>query len=71
VTLRWDPNHKSAISGLRRVSKPGQRKYVASDGLPKVRGGLGTAFISTSKGMMTDRQARKAGVGGEVICEVW
>lgn len=71
VTLRWDPNHKPAISGLRRVSKPGQRAYVPATRLPKVRGGLGTAVVSTSKGLMTDRQARKENVGGEVICEVW
>jgi small subunit ribosomal protein S8 len=71
VTLRWDTNHRSAISGLRRVSKPGQRSYVPATRLPKVRGGLGTAVVSTSKGLMTDRQARKENVGGEVICEVW
>jgi small subunit ribosomal protein S8 len=71
ITLRWDPNHRSAISGLRRVSKPGQRAYVPATRLPKVRGGLGTAVVSTSKGLMTDRQARKENVGGEVICEVW
>lgn len=71
ITLRWDPNRKPAIAGLRRVSRPGQRAYKPADQLPKVRGGLGTAFISTSKGLMTDRQARKDGVGGEVICEVW
>ena len=53
------------------VAKPGQRRYVGSDQLPKVRGGLGTAIISTSKGVMTDRDARKQGVGGEVICEVF
>jgi small subunit ribosomal protein S8 len=71
LTLRWDANRKPAISGLRRVSKPGQRAYVPSDKLPRVRRGLGTAIISTSKGMMTDRDARKQGVGGEVVCEVW
>jgi small subunit ribosomal protein S8 len=71
LTLRWDANRRSAISGLRRVSKPGQRAYVAADKLPRVRRGLGTAFISTSRGIMTDRDARKHGVGGEVICEVW
>jgi small subunit ribosomal protein S8 len=71
LTLRWDTNHRSAISGLRRVSKPGQRAYVSADQLPKVRGGLGTAVVSTSKGLMTDRQARKDHVGGEVVCEVW
>jgi small subunit ribosomal protein S8 len=71
VTLRWDSNHRPAISGLRRVSKPGQRAYVPATKLPKVRGGLGTAVVSTSRGLMTDRQARKENVGGEVICEVW
>jgi small subunit ribosomal protein S8 len=71
LTLRWDANRKPAISGLRRVSKPGQRAYVPSDKLPRVRRGLGTAIISTSKGMMTDRAARKQGVGGEVVCEIW
>jgi len=71
VTLRWDTNHKPAISGLRRVSKPGQRSYVPATRLPRVRGGLGTAVVSTSKGLMTDRRARKENVGGEVICEVW
>jgi small subunit ribosomal protein S8 len=71
VTLRWDGQQKNAITGLRRVSKPGQRSYVGRDAVPKVRGGLGTAIVSTSKGIMTDREARKAGVGGEVICEVW
>lgn len=71
LTLRWDANRKPAIQGLRRVSKPGQRAYVPSDRLPRVRRGLGTAIISTSKGMMTDREARKLGVGGEVVCEIW
>jgi small subunit ribosomal protein S8 len=71
ITLRWDSNRRPAISGLRRVSKPGQRTYVPADQLPKVRRGLGTAIVSTSKGMMTDRAARKLGVGGEVVCEVW
>jgi small subunit ribosomal protein S8 len=71
LTLRWDASRRPAISGLRRVSKPGQRAYVSADSLPKVRRGLGTAIVSTSKGMMTDREARKQRVGGEVICEVW
>lgn len=71
LTLRWDGQHRSAITGIRRVSKPGQRAYVHNDKLPKVRGGLGTAIVSTSKGIMTDRDARKEGVGGEVLCEVW
>jgi small subunit ribosomal protein S8 len=71
LTLRWDTGHKAAITGIKRISTPGQRAYVHADGLPTVRGGLGTAIISTSKGLMTDKQARKAKVGGEVICEVW
>ncbi len=71
LALRWDPQNKSAISGIRRVSKPGQRAYAPSTDLKKVRGGLGIAIVSTSKGLMTDREARKQGVGGEIICEVW
>ncbi|MBI4508540.1 MAG: 30S ribosomal protein S8 [Deltaproteobacteria bacterium] len=71
ITLRWDQQNRAAICGLRRVSKPGQRNYVSADSIPRVRGGLGTAIVSTSKGVMTDRDARKAGVGGEVLCEVW
>ena len=71
VTLRWDHANRSAITGLRRVSKPGQRSYVGATNIPKVRGGMGTSVVSTSKGLMTDRQARKDGVGGEVVCEVW
>lgn len=71
VTLRWDAQNRPAISGVRRVSRPGQRLYVPKDQIKKVRGGLGVAILSTSKGLMTDRDARKAGVGGEVICEVW
>jgi small subunit ribosomal protein S8 len=71
ITLRWDAQHQPAISGVKRSSKPGQRWYVAKDAIPKIRGGLGTAVISTSKGLMTDREARKAGLGGEVMCEIW
>ncbi len=71
VTLRWDTQNRPAITGLRRVSKPGQRLHVPADSIPKVRGGLGTAIVSTSKGLLTDRQARKLGVGGEIVCEVW
>ena len=62
---------KSVISGLKRVSKPGLRKYAGADNMPKVLGGLGTAIVSTSKGIMTDRQAKAANVGGEVLCFVW
>jgi small subunit ribosomal protein S8 len=71
VTLRYDNRHKNAITGLKRVSKPGQRRYVGAKELPKVRNGLGISIISTSKGLMTDRKARELGVGGEVLCEVW
>lgn len=62
---------RPVIAGLKRVSRPGLRKYVDSDAIPRVLGGLGIAIISTSKGLMTDRQAREAGVGGEVLCEIW
>jgi len=61
----------SVIQGLKRISKPGIRKYVSSENLPRVRNGLGIAIISTSKGLMTDRKARELKVGGEVVCEVW
>src|SRR5690348_281401 len=71
VTLRYDNSSQSAISGLKRVSRPGQRKYANSKSLPKVRNGLGIAIVSTSRGVMTDRKARQLGVGGEVLCEVW
>lgn len=71
VTLRTDRLNRSPISGIRRVSRPGQRIYSSADELPKIRGGLGTSILSTPKGMMTDRDARKARVGGEVICQIW
>ena len=62
---------KSVIEGLKRVSTPGLRKYVDAKSLPRVLGGLGIAIISTSQGLMTDKQARQAKVGGEVLCEIW
>ena len=71
IELRYDNNNRNAIEGLRRVSRPGQRSYVRHQGLPKVRSGLGIAIVTTSKGVMTERQARKAGLGGELLCEVW
>ena len=71
VELRYGQNNKNAIQGLRRVSRPGQRRYVSKDQLPKVRSGLGVSILTTSRGLMTDRAARKAGLGGELICEVW
>lgn len=71
VTLRYDNRHNSAITGIKRISKPGQRHYVGATEVPRVRNGLGVAIISTSQGLMTDRKARALGVGGEVLCEVW
>jgi len=70
LTLRYTDN-ESAIQEIHRVSRPGQRKYVAHDELRKIRSGLGVAILSTSRGVMTDKTARKLKVGGEVICEVW
>ena len=71
VTLRYGTDNQSAIQTLRRVSRPGQRRYVGSDEIPKVRSGLGVSILSTSRGVISDRQARKLGVGGELLCEVW
>jgi small subunit ribosomal protein S8 len=71
VTLRYDGRTHNAITGMRRVSRPGQRMYVPAKQVPRVRNGLGIAVISTSQGVMTDREARKRGVGGEILCEVW
>lgn len=72
ITLKYgDKRGEKVIRGIRRISKPGLRIYSGKDDLPRVLGGLGTAIISTSKGVMTDRDARKAGVGGEVIAYVW
>lgn len=69
--LRYGSDNQSAIQTIRRVSRPGQRIYVGSEGIPKVRSGLGMSILSTSRGVLTDRQARKMGVGGELLCEVW
>jgi small subunit ribosomal protein S8 len=71
VYLKYGPNKSRVITGLKRISKPGLRVYVKKDEIPKVLGGLGTAVISTSKGLMTDKAARKQGLGGEVICYIW
>jgi small subunit ribosomal protein S8 len=71
VTLKYDDRAQPVIEGISRVSRPGLRRYSAADDLPKVRGGIGMAIISTSKGVMTDQQARKDRVGGEVLCTVW
>ncbi|NLM11596.1 MAG: 30S ribosomal protein S8 [Clostridiaceae bacterium] len=71
ITLKYTENKRNVISGIKRISKPGLRVYAGKDELPKVLGGLGIAIISTSKGVMTDRAARKEGVGGEVLAFVW
>ena len=71
ITMKYTPERKRTISGIRRVSKPGLRIYRKADRIPRVLGGLGVAVLSTSKGLMTDREARRAGVGGEVLCFVW
>ena len=71
VELRYDHNNRNAIEGIRRVSKPGQRAYARHTQLPRVRSGLGIAILTTSKGVMTEREARKHGLGGELLCEVW
>ena len=71
VDLKYGPNRERSIAGVRRVSKPGLRVYAKSTSLPKVLGGLGVAIISTSTGLLTDKQANKKGVGGEVLAFVW
>jgi small subunit ribosomal protein S8 len=71
VTLKYGQNRERSIAGIRRISKPGLRVYAKHTGLPKVLGGLGVAIISTSQGLLTDRQANKKGVGGEVLAYVW
>jgi small subunit ribosomal protein S8 len=71
LDLKYGPHRERSIAGLRRVSKPGLRVYAKSTNLPKVLGGLGIAIISTSQGLLTDRQAAKKGVGGEVLAYVW
>ena len=71
VRLKYTDDRTSVISGLRRVSRPGQRTYVDAKHIPKVLGGMGTAIVSTSQGVMTGHDARRAGVGGEVVAEVW
>lgn len=69
--LRYSEDDVSVIRGLRRISTPGLRRYAGKDAMPRILRGLGVAIISTSRGVMTDRDARKAGVGGEVLCSVW
>ena len=71
LTLKYGRDRAPAIEGIRRVSRPGRRIYVRAQEIPKVRSGLGISVLSTSRGLMSDRQARKAGVGGELLCEIW
>jgi small subunit ribosomal protein S8 len=71
IRLKYTEDRTSVISGLRRVSRPGQRTYVDAKHIPKVQGGMGTTIVSTSRGVMTGHDARRAGVGGEVVAEVW
>ncbi len=71
LTLKYGPNRERALAGVRRVSKPGLRVYAKANNLPKVLGGLGVAILSTSSGLLTDREAEKKGVGGEVVAWVW
>lgn len=71
IELKYGKNRERVISGIKRVSKPGRRVYAKKESLPKVLGGLGTAIISTSRGLVTSAEARKLGLGGEVICFIW
>ena len=71
LTLKYGANNERVITGLKRISKPGLRVYCKKDEVPRVLNGLGIALISTSKGLVVDREARKLGLGGEVICYVW
>jgi small subunit ribosomal protein S8 len=71
IVLKYSADREPAISDIKRVSKPGLRRYVATDSIPKILNGMGIAILSTSKGVMVDREARKQKVGGELICTVW
>jgi small subunit ribosomal protein S8 len=71
IRLKYTDDRRSAITGLRRVSRPGRRTYVDARAIPKVQGGMGTSIVSTSRGVMTGHDARLAGVGGEVLAQVW
>jgi small subunit ribosomal protein S8 len=71
ISLKYAPNKQSVICGLKRISKPGLRIYVGKDDIPKVLNGIGISILSTSNGLLTDRNARKKGLGGEVLCKVW
>jgi small subunit ribosomal protein S8 len=71
IEMKYGPDRERTISGIKRVSRPGRRVYADRSRLPRVLGGLGVSILSTSQGLMTDRQAARRGVGGEVLCEVW
>jgi small subunit ribosomal protein S8 len=71
ITLKYTNDRRPAISGLKRVSRPGQRRYVPASAIPKVQGGMGTTIVSTSRGVLTGHEARQQGIGGEVVAEVW
>jgi small subunit ribosomal protein S8 len=71
IALKYGPHNERVISGIRRVSKPGLRKYVKADDIPKVLSGLGISILSTSKGIITDREARRLSIGGEILCQAW
>jgi len=71
IHLKYLKDNRSALQGIKRISTPGRRNYVGSEELPKVQGGLGVAIVSTSKGVLSDRQARKDKIGGELLCAVW
>ena len=71
INMKYSPERQRVINGLKRVSKPGLRVYTKTDQIPRVLGGLGVAVLSTSKGLLSDRAARKAKIGGEVVCYVW
>ena len=71
IYLKYTGDDTSVITGIKRTSTPGRRVYVAKDSIPRVMGGMGTSIVSTSRGLMTDREAREAGLGGELMCQVW
>lgn len=71
INLKYDGNGSPVISGLKRVSSPGQRIYLPADRIPRTNGGFGVTIVSTSKGLLTDKQARKEKIGGEVVCTIW
>lgn len=71
LTLRFDKSNRSVIHGIRRLSKPGRRLYIGKDEIPSVKNGLGVCYLSTSRGIVSDKEARRLGIGGELLCEVW